>query len=145
MGRALGIVWIVFALVGGIALGASQIIGLEEDGLSFLLGSSFPVLTNIVYTLATALTYWLIIKASRSAAPIVLGWIHLLLAGAGTGAFIAGNLARNAALNGEVDFAVVGAIYGVGSLSQLVGGLLFLIALTVAISTGRKRPAQEDF
>jgi len=144
MGRLLGIIWMVYALLGGIGLGLSQVVGLGEDGVGMLAGAAVPILTGVLFSLATGLTYWLISRASRSAAPIVIGFIHLVFAAIGTGTYAMGNLARNSGMSdgGSPDFATMGLLYGAGSLAQLIGGVLFIIALIIAISTERRRPSE---
>ena len=144
MGRTLGIVWMIYALLGAVGLGRSQVLGLGEESAGMLAGAAPSILASLTFGLATGLTYWLVSKASRSAAPIVIGWIHLIFAALGTATFVVANQVRNSAMsgNGGPDYATMGILYGVGSLAQLVGGVLFIIALVIAISTERKRPAE---
>lgn len=144
MGRTLGIVWMIYALIGGAGLGVSQVMGLGEESAGMLAGALPSILASLTFGLATGLTYWLVSKASRSGAPIVIGWIHLIFAALGTVTYTMANLARNSAMSGNdgPDYGTIGLLYGAGSMAQLVGGVLFIIALIIAISTERKRPAE---
>ena len=140
MGRILGVIWIIVAVINGVVSGFSQVAGTDTDAISFLAGFAGQALWGILAGIAIGLTYWLISKASASVVPILFGWIHLVFYTLGSAAFMYGNVVRNAAMQGDGDFSMIGIIYSAGAGLQIISSLIFIVALIVALASERGRP-----
>ncbi|MEL6753375.1 MAG: hypothetical protein AAFO57_05060, partial [Pseudomonadota bacterium] len=55
------------------------------------------------------------------------------------------NLLRNSAIRGETEYATVGIAYSASAGLQIIGSLIFIIALIVALASERHRPSSAEF
>ena len=52
MGRLLGIIWMIYALLGGVGLGLSQVLGPRDTGMGMLAGAAVPIFSGVLFVIA---------------------------------------------------------------------------------------------
>ncbi len=143
MKQIVPILWYVLALLvmlGFLGFVANAVMRSGHPG--FALAQLFPTLLSIATLIATGLAYHLMARATDSIAISVIGliqWIFALLAQAG---YFAGRALQNQSMIGgdsAVGLDTVAIVFGVAAITSLIAGVLFIIALIIAINSTPNR------
>lgn len=139
--KALPFLWFLLAALGAVAqLYVMSMAGAEAGAA--LLSTASSLLITTVGTIGVALVYLLILRTRPSPAVAIIGYSHLFLAGAAQVGQAVGNLERNRYLAGvgTTDYAAIGFAYTAAGLATLLGGIVFILALIVALNTRYEAP-----
>ena len=141
--RALPVLWFLTAALGAAAqLAVGSLTGMEAGSPYSLLGTASAALTGTVSAIVCALVYLLILRTRPSGAVAIIGYSHLFLGMASRIARALGDLERNRYLagTGTTDYAALSFAYTASGLASLLGGIVFILALIVALNTRHERP-----
>ncbi|MBB39074.1 MAG: hypothetical protein CMF01_03210 [Hyphomonas sp.] len=137
--KALPFLWFMLAALGAAAqLFVARMSG--GDAMGTMLFSAASMVLNItVSTIGMALVYLLILRTRPSTSVAIIGYSHLFLAAAAYVGQTVGTLERNRYLAGTGDMAAAGYAYTAGGLASLLAGIVFILALIVALNTHHER------
>jgi len=139
--KALPFLWFLLAALGAAAqLYVMSLAG--ADAGTALLSTASSLLITTVAAIGMALVYLLILRARPSLAVAIIGYSHLFLASAAQVGQAVGNLERNRYLAGEgaTDYSTMSFAYTAAGLATLLGGIVFILALIVALNTRDEAP-----
>lgn len=139
--RALPFLWFLVAALG--ALAQLAVAGMGGTGNAFsLMSSAAGTLIGAVSGIGFALVYLLILRTRPSHSVAIVGYSHLFLGAATRVAQSIGDYERNRyiAATGPADPSVFGFAYTAAGLASLLGGVVFILAVIVALNTHHERP-----
>ena len=139
--KALPFLWFLLAALGAAAqLFVMSMAGAEAGAA--LLSTASSLLITTVGTIGVALVYLLILRTRPSPAVAIIGYSHLFLASAAQVGQAIGNMERNRYLAGagDTDYSAIGFAYTAAGLATLLGGIVFILALIVALNSHHERP-----
>ena len=141
--RALPILWFILAALGAAAqLAASVWTGDTYSSAYPMIAVASTALQGAIGAIAAALVYLLILRTRPSLSVAIIGYSHLFLAAAARVGQAVGDLHRNRMLAGTAtaDYSVIGFAYTAAGLASLLAGIVFILALVVALNTRAERP-----
>lgn len=139
--KALPFLWFLLAALGAVA--QLYVMGLAgADAGTALLSTASSLLITTVGTIGMALVYLLILRTRPSLSVAIIGYSHLFLAGAAQVGQAIGNMERNRYLTGEgsTDYTAISFACTAAGLATLLGGIVFILALIVALNTRYEAP-----
>jgi len=139
--KALPFLWFLLAALGAVA--QLYVMGLAgADAGTALLSTASSLLITTVSTIGMALVYLLILRTRPSLSVAIIGYSHLFLAGAAQVGQAIGSMERNRYLTGEgsTDYTAISFAYTAAGLATLLGGIVFILALIVALNTRYEAP-----
>jgi hypothetical protein len=137
--KALPYLWFLMAALGaGAQLFVAGLSGPEAMGTMMFTAAS-TVLLATVSTIGMALVYLLILRTRPSTAVAIVGYSHLFLAGAAYAGQAVGTLERNRYIAGTGDLSAASFAYTASGLASLLAGIVFILALIVALNTRHER------
>lgn len=142
MMKALPLLWLLVAALGAaVQLSVAALAAPGTAGMAVLSAAS-ALLSSTVTTLGIALVYLLILRTRPSLAVAIIGYSHLFLAIAARVAQTVGSLASNRYFAGHsgTDMSNVTFAYTAAGLASILGGIVFILALIVALNTHHVRP-----
>ena len=146
--RALPILWFLVAVLGAFAqLAVAGMTGMDVGTAYNMFGSASLALTGAVSASGFALVYLLIQRTRPSPAVTIVGYSHLFLGLSARIAQAVGDLERNRYLagNAPADYSMLGFAYTASGLASLLGGIVFILALIVALNTRHHERPQDVF
>jgi len=142
MMKALPLLWFLIAALGAaVQLSVAALAAPGTAGIAVLTAAS-ALLSSTVTTLGIALVYLLILRTRPSLAVAIIGYSQLFLAIAARVAQTIGSLASNRYFAGHsgTDMSNVTFAYTAAGLASILGGIVFILALIVALNTHHVRP-----
>lgn len=146
--RSLPVLWFILAALGAFAqLAVAGMTGMDVGTAYNMFGSASGALAGAVSAIGYALVYMLIYRARPSPAVTIIGYSHLFLGFAARTAQALGDLERNRYLagSGTTDYSALGFAYTASGLAGLLGGIVFLLAMIVALNTRHHERPQDVF
>lgn len=140
--RALPILWLLLAALGAAAqLAVASLTGMDAANAYNLFGTASASLSGAVGAIVCALVYLLILRTRPSPAVAIIGYSHLFLGTASRIGQAIGDLERNRYLSGAgtTDYTTLGFAYTASGLASLLAGVVFILALIVALNTHHER------
>ncbi|MEZ5997664.1 MAG: hypothetical protein R3B98_03100 [Hyphomonas sp.] len=135
--RLLPILWFILA-----ALGAAALFVAGGSGASPIISTAASAAGGAVSAIATGLVYLLIKHTRPSLAVAIIGYSHLFLATAARIGQAAAEQLRGQMLagNGSTDWSSIGLAFSAAGLANILGGIVFILALIVALNTRDEKP-----
>ncbi|MCA8901875.1 MAG: hypothetical protein KDA53_11575 [Hyphomonas sp.] len=134
----LPISWFVLAAAGLVIAGLQAVFLFGPASGAALIGISLVQhLTNSIAAVALGLVYLYIQSTRPSAAVLVIGTSHLIMAIFSRTAQFIGDGARAALISGSdtSSAATIGYAYGAAGIAAVLSGIVFILALIVALNT----------
>ena len=137
--RALPFLWFI---VAGIGAPGQLFAGNLAGDPGTLMSTASSALTGAVSAIVCALVYLLIQRTRPSTAVAIIGYSHLFLGVAARLTQTLGDMERNRYLSGvgTTDYTSMGFAYTAAGLASLLSGVVFILALIVALNTHHERP-----
>ncbi|RAN40128.1 hypothetical protein HY26_13225 [Hyphomonas sp. GM-8P] len=137
--KALPFLWFLLAALGAAAqLFVARMAGGDAMG-TMLISAASTVLITTVSTIGMALVYLLILRTRPSLSVAIIGYSHFFLASAAYVGQTVGTLERNRYLSGTGDMTAASFAYTASGLANLLAGIVFILALIVALNTRHER------
>ncbi|KJS24745.1 MAG: hypothetical protein VR75_13775 [Hyphomonadaceae bacterium BRH_c29] len=141
--KALPFLWFLLAAVG---VAAHIVLAMTTASSTYLPAAlttaGFTALFSTVHIIGIALVYMLILRTRPSPGVAIIGYSHLFLASAAYVGQAFGTMerARHMSNPASTDLAAMGFADSASALASILGGIVFILALIVALNTHHVRP-----
>ncbi|MEZ5953162.1 MAG: hypothetical protein R3C13_02550 [Hyphomonas sp.] len=140
--RLLPLLWFLLAALGAAAQLVVSGATADAGNVYSVFSSATVALGGAIAAVGVALVYLFILRMRPSLSVAIIGYSHLFLATAARFSQAAGDLFRNRMLagTGTTDYSTMGLAYTAAGLANVLSGIVFILALIVALNTRHERP-----
>lgn len=146
--RVLPALWFLLAILGLVAGGAQVAFLFPQAGGFALFGVSLlQYVSATIGTVTIGLVYLYILSTRPSSAVQVIGASHLVMAACARIGLIIGEGMRIKLITGadSSSVATMGFVFTASSIAGSLSGIVFILALIVALNTRHQEPPEEVF